>query len=85
MLLQCGHPERQRMAADARISWLHIGKLYFEGTVAAAACQGVGSLFTQRRALGNREETYLSPTLGVTRFWPKGFGACLRTLRPHTT
>jgi hypothetical protein len=73
------------MTAGARISWLHINKLHFEGTVAAAECQGVAGLFTQRRALGNREETYLSPTLGVTRIWPKGFDACLRTLWLHTT
>ena len=56
------------MAACARISWLHINKLHFEGTVAAAECQVVGSLFTQRQASGNREEIYLSPTLVVTHF-----------------
>ena len=56
------------MAACARISWLHINTLHSEGTVADAECQGVGSLFTQRQASGNREEIYLTPTLVVTRF-----------------
>ena len=73
------------MAAWARISWLHINTLHYEGTVAYAECQAAGFLFTQRQTSGNREEIDLTPTLVVTRFWPKGFDACLRTLRPHTT
>ena len=74
-LLQTTPPETLQIAAGAHVPWLHINNRHFEGIVAAAECQGVGSLFTQRRALGNGVETYLSPTLGVTRFWPKGFDA----------
>ena len=50
------------MEGGARTSRLNVGKVHFADTAAAAECQGVGSLFAERQASGNREETYPSPT-----------------------